>query len=198
MEVAKEIIKEVISKNLDIEKLSSISINTFHIADFGCSTGPNTFVAVQTIVEAISKKFETDLSNSHVLEFHVFFNDRTSNDFNTLFAFLPPQRQYYAAGVLGSFYDRRFPKASLHFAYSSCTLNWLSEIPKEVIDDHLSPAWNKGKILYYGDKKEVFNAYALQFAKDLDSFLLFHLCLIVLTTLLILLYLRWNFWVLAS
>ncbi|KAL2509700.1 S-adenosyl-L-methionine-dependent methyltransferase superfamily protein [Forsythia ovata] len=152
VEAAKEIIKEGISKNLDIEKLSLISINTFRIADFGCSTGPNTFVAMQTIVEAISKKFETNLSNSHIPEFQVFFNDQTSNDFNILFASLPPQRQYYAAGVPGSFYDRRFPKASLHFAYSSCTLNWLSEIPKEVMDN-LSPAWNKGKILYYGDKR---------------------------------------------
>ncbi|KAL2509699.1 S-adenosyl-L-methionine-dependent methyltransferase superfamily protein [Forsythia ovata] len=100
----------------------------------------------------------------------VYFNDRTSNDFNTLFALLPFERQYHAAGVPGSFHDRQLPMASLHFAYSSCTLHWLSEVPKEVMD-HLSPAWNKGRILYYGDKKEVFNAYAHQFAKDLNSFL---------------------------
>ncbi|KAL2496687.1 S-adenosyl-L-methionine-dependent methyltransferase superfamily protein [Forsythia ovata] len=100
----------------------------------------------------------------------VYFNDRTSNDFNTLFALLPFERQYHAAGVPGSFHDRQLPMASLHLAYSSCTLHWLSEVPKEVMD-HLSPAWNKGRILYYGDKKEVFNAYAHQFAEDLNSFL---------------------------
>ncbi|KAL2455682.1 S-adenosyl-L-methionine-dependent methyltransferase superfamily protein [Abeliophyllum distichum] len=171
MEAAEEIIKEEISKKLDIEKLSSsTSTRTISIGDFGCSTGPNTFLAIQNIVEAISKKFETNLSNFHIPEFQVYFNDRTSNDFNTLFALLPFERQYYAAGVPGSFHNRQLPMASLHFAYSSCTLHWLSEVPKEVMN-HFSPAWNKGRILYYGDKKEVFNAYAHQFAKDLNSFL---------------------------
>ncbi|CAI9763568.1 unnamed protein product [Fraxinus pennsylvanica] len=71
---------------------------------------------------------ETQLSVSHKMpEFQVFFNDRTSNDFNTLFASLPQNKQYYAAGVPGSFYVRHFPKPSLHFAYSSCSLHWLSE-----------------------------------------------------------------------
>ncbi|CAI9763567.1 unnamed protein product [Fraxinus pennsylvanica] len=170
-EVAKEIIEEEISNKLDIEELSSTSPNIIRIADFGCSTGPNTFHAMQIIVETMKKKIETQLSVSHQMpEFQVFFNDRTSNDFNTLFATLPQNKQYYAAGVPGSFYVRHFPKASLHFAYSSCSLHWLSEVPKEVVDPS-SPAWNKGKILYYGDKNEVFNAYAAQFAKDLDSFL---------------------------
>ncbi|XP_022894020.1 probable S-adenosylmethionine-dependent methyltransferase At5g37970 [Olea europaea var. sylvestris] len=171
IEVAKEIIEEEISNKLDTEKLSSSSTNIIRIADFGCSTGPYTFHAMQIIVETIKKKIEKQLSVSHQMpEFQVFFNDRTSNDFNTLFASLPQKKQYYAAGVPGSFHDCQFPKASLHFAYSSFTLHWLSEVPKEVVDP-LSPAWNKGKILYHGDKNEVFNAYAAQFAKDLDSFL---------------------------
>ncbi|CAA2959658.1 probable S-adenosylmethionine-dependent methyltransferase At5g37990 [Olea europaea subsp. europaea] len=171
IEVAKEIIEEEIRNKLDTEKLSSSSTNIICIADFGCSTGPNTFHAMQIIVETIKKKIEKQLSVSHQMpEFQVFFNDRISNDFNTLFASLPQDRQYHAAGVPGSFHDCQFPKASLHFAYSSFTLHWLSEVPQEVADP-LSPAWNKGKILYYGDKNEVFNAYAAQFAKDLDSFL---------------------------
>ncbi|CAA2960941.1 probable S-adenosylmethionine-dependent methyltransferase At5g37990 [Olea europaea subsp. europaea] len=169
VETAKEIITEGINKNLDIEKLSSTSVDTFRIADFGCSTGPNTFIAIQTIVEAVRKKFETELSDSRVPEFQVFFNDRISNDFNTLFASLPPERKYYAAGVPGSFYERQFPKDSLHFAHSSCTLNWLSVMPQEILDNS-SPAWNQGKITYSGEKKEVLKAYALQYAKDLDSF----------------------------
>ncbi|CAA2960942.1 probable S-adenosylmethionine-dependent methyltransferase At5g37990 [Olea europaea subsp. europaea] len=169
VETAKDIITEGINKNLDIEKLSSTSVNTFRIADFGCSTGPNTFIAMQTIVETAWKKFKTELSDSQVPDFQVFFNDRTSNDFNTLFASLPPERKYYAAGVPGSFHKRQFPKDSLHFAHSSCTLNWLSVMPQEILDNS-SPAWNQGKIMYSGEKKEVLNAYALQYAKDLDSF----------------------------
>ncbi|CAI9763569.1 unnamed protein product [Fraxinus pennsylvanica] len=103
-------------------------------------------------------------------EFQVFFNDGTSNDFNTLFASLPQNRNYYTVRVPGSFHASQFPKAPLHFAYSSCTLHWLSEVPKEVVDPS-SSAWNEGKFLYHGYKNEVFNAYAAQFAKDLDSFL---------------------------
>ncbi|CAI9777652.1 unnamed protein product [Fraxinus pennsylvanica] len=165
-EAANEIIKEEISKKLD-----STSTDIIRIADFGCSTGPNTFHAMQIIVETIKKKIETQFAVFDKMpEFQVFFNDRASNDFNTLFVSLRSERQYYAAGVPGSFHGRLFPKASLHFAYSSCTLNWLSEVPKEVVDP-LSPAWNEGKILYYGDKNEVINAYAAQYAKDFNSFL---------------------------
>ncbi|CAI9769174.1 unnamed protein product [Fraxinus pennsylvanica] len=132
-EAAKEIIKEEISQKLDIENLSLTSTNSIRIADFGCSSGPNTFNAMQIIVESIKKKIETV---SHQMpEFQVFFNDRTSNDFNILFALLPSERQYYAAGVPGSFHGRVFPKDSLHFAYSSCALTWLSEIPKEETRD---------------------------------------------------------------
>ncbi|CAA3032351.1 probable S-adenosylmethionine-dependent methyltransferase At5g37990 [Olea europaea subsp. europaea] len=123
---------------------------------------------MQTIVESIKEKIE--IVSHQIPEFRVFFNDWTSNDFNTLFASLSLEREYYAARVLGSFHGRVFPKASHHLTYSSCSLSWLSEVPKEVLDP-LSLAWNKGKILYYGDKNEVLNAYSAQFAKDLDSFL---------------------------
>ncbi|KAJ1382870.1 SAM dependent carboxyl methyltransferase [Sesbania bispinosa] len=65
---------------------------------------------------------------------HVFFNDLPSNDFNTLFSNLPPQqdREYFAAGVLGSFYDRLFPECSIHFACTSYALHLLSKSPEEV------------------------------------------------------------------
>nr|XP_027095836.1 probable S-adenosylmethionine-dependent methyltransferase At5g38780 isoform X1 [Coffea arabica] len=166
-EVAKEIIREEIDKKLDIKQLSSTSMDPFCIADFGCSTGPNTFVAMQIIIEAIEDRFKKE---GLTPEFQVFFNDLVSNDFNTLFASLPPERHYCAAGVPGSFHSVMFPKASLHFAYSSYSLHWLSKVPKEVTDN-TSPAWNKGKIHHGGAKREVLDAYASQFAKDLDSFL---------------------------
>ncbi|XP_030973393.1 probable S-adenosylmethionine-dependent methyltransferase At5g37990, partial [Quercus lobata] len=49
-------------------------------------------------------------------------------------------------------------------------LNWLSKVPKEVMDDG-SPAWNKGRIFYTNAPKEVVDAYATQFAKDIELFL---------------------------
>ncbi|KAL0296238.1 UNVERIFIED_CONTAM: Loganic acid O-methyltransferase [Sesamum radiatum] len=166
VEVAKPILEEEISKKLDVKHHSS----TFMIADFGCSTGHNSFAAMESITKAIKKKFETDGQTSQIPDFQVFFNDKVTNDFNTLFSSLPPERLYYASGVPGSFHGRLLPKASLHFAYSSCTFNWLSEVPKEVADD-TSPTWNRAKIHSFGARKEVLEAYSNQYAKDVEAFL---------------------------
>ncbi|XVF82070.1 hypothetical protein PTKIN_Ptkin16aG0014100 [Pterospermum kingtungense] len=159
IESAKVIINEEITMKLDIQKLSSAISDTFRIADLGCSCGPNTILAIQYITEAIESKFQSHGLTSP--EFQVFFNDQVGNDFNSLFASLPVDRKYYAAGVPGSFHGRLFPKASLHFVYSSSALHWLSKVP----------AWNKGRIHYTGAPKEVFEAYSDQFAKQVNSFL---------------------------
>ncbi|CAK9162622.1 unnamed protein product [Ilex paraguariensis] len=60
--------------------------------------------------------------------------------------------------------------ASLHFAFSSFSLSWISNLPEEILDSK-SPTWNKGMIHYTGGSKEVYVAYAVQFAKDLETFL---------------------------
>ncbi|PKI34322.1 hypothetical protein CRG98_045284 [Punica granatum] len=88
---AKEKIDEAIATVLDITLFSSGPRASFTIADLGCSVGPNTFIAVQNIIEAVRKKY-----GSQAPDFQVFFNDHTANDFNTLFASLPPERNYYA------------------------------------------------------------------------------------------------------
>ncbi|CAA2981826.1 probable S-adenosylmethionine-dependent methyltransferase At5g37990 [Olea europaea subsp. europaea] len=169
VDVAKPIIQEEITTKLDIEQLSSTSQYNFRIADFGCSTGHNSFPAIQIIIQAIEKKIERERELQN-FDYQVFFNDQVMNDFNTLFASLPPERKYYAAGVPGPFHGRLLPKDSLHFAYSSCALNWLSEVPKAV-QDGTSRAWNEGKVHYTGAKKEVFDAYSNQYDKDITSFL---------------------------
>ncbi|KAL0446240.1 UNVERIFIED_CONTAM: Loganic acid O-methyltransferase [Sesamum latifolium] len=153
VDAAKPTLEAEISKRLDVKNHSS----TFRIADFGCSTGHNSFAAMQIITEAIKRKFETDRQTSHTPDFQVFFNDNVTNDFNTLFSSLPPERLYYATGVPGSFHGRLLPKASLHFGYSSCSLHWLSKVPKEVADN-TSPAWNRGKIHCFGARREVLEA----------------------------------------
>ncbi|XP_028117644.1 probable S-adenosylmethionine-dependent methyltransferase At5g38780 [Camellia sinensis] len=102
-------------------------------------------------------------------EFQLFFNDHASNDFNTLFTTLPPDRNYFAAGVPDSFYGRFFPKSSIHLMYSSFALHWLSKVPEELLDNG-SLAWNKGKIHYTIASKEIADVYAAQFAKDMDTF----------------------------
>lgn len=166
---AKELIKEAVFDKLDIEIFSPT--NTFRVTDLGCSVGPNTFLAVQNILEAVEHKCRTQGHNSdQVPEFQVFFSDQAENDFNELFQSLPPDRNYYAMGVPGSFYSRLFPKACLHFVYSSFSLQCLSKVPEQVVD-RSSPAWNKGRIHYSNSAHEVVEAYATQYAKDMECFL---------------------------
>jgi hypothetical protein len=153
---------------LDVE--SFVSSHTFRIADLGCSVGPNTFLAVQNIIEAVQFKHQCQGLHYQLPEFQVLFNDHTLNDFNTLFSSLPPDRIYYAAGVPGSFYSRLFPNASLHFVHSSYAIHWLSKVPKSVVDKS-SPAWNKGRIHYSNSEVEVVKAYEAQYAEDMECFL---------------------------
>ncbi|CAK7344191.1 unnamed protein product [Dovyalis caffra] len=169
-DAAKGMIHGEIIEKLDFNDPHFNSSNTFRIADFGCSAGPNTFFSVKNIIEAVDHKYNTQLHNPPPLEFQVFFNDVVANDFNTLFNTLPSFQKYFAAGVPGSFYGRLFPKSTLHIAYSSQALHWLSKVPKEVVDSK-SPAWNKGSILCSGTSKEVAKAYSAQFKNDIDTFL---------------------------
>lgn len=172
VDVANESMSEGIKDKLEFKNPCSDSSNicTFRIADFGCSVGPNTFVAVEKIIEAVEKKYRAQFRNSPPMEFQVFFNDVTVNDFNTLFKTLPASKKYFAAGVPGTFYGRLFPKSTLHLTYSSYSLHWLSRVPDEVVDSK-TPAWNKGSIQCSGTAKEVAKAYSAQFKRDMDIFL---------------------------
>ncbi|KAJ0042138.1 hypothetical protein Pint_18681 [Pistacia integerrima] len=167
---AKEMVKDAIADKLDFKTLEFDASNTFKIADLGCSTGSNTFIAVQNILESVEQNYLNEHQNPSTLEFQVFFNDHYDNDFNTLFKTLPPSRKYFATGVPGSFYSRLFPKSTLHFVYSSYALHWLSKVPQEIVDSK-SPAWNKGSIQCTGFVKEVAKAYAAQFKNDMECFL---------------------------
>lgn len=167
--VAKDMIDEAIAQKLDVKSLLSSS-KTIRLADLGCAVGPNTFDAMQNIIDVIKVKCQTHLPTSPMPEFQVFFNDQPANDFNTLFKSIPPKREYFAAGVPGSFYGRLFPDSSLHVVYSSYSLHWLSKVP-EGLEDKNSPAWNKGRIHHASAAEEVRRAYAVQWANDLSNFL---------------------------
>lgn len=163
---------EAITDHLDVKTLLLGTSNTLKIVDVGCSTGPNTFFAIQNIIDAVEKARKTNESDNpgSTLEFHVFFNDHPDNDFNTLFKTLPLSRKYLAAGVPGSFYDRLFPSSSLHIVHSSCSLNWLSRVPA-VVADRESPAWNRDDIYCTGSIREVSEAYWGLYKSDFGSFL---------------------------
>ncbi|KAK2987309.1 hypothetical protein RJ640_006397 [Escallonia rubra] len=167
IDAARNIIAEAITQKLDIKNPTT----PFHIADFGCSTGPNTFIAMRNIVEAVELKYQSmQQGSAQTLEFQIYFNDHADNDFSILFKTLPFNPPYYSAGVPGSFYKRLFPKATLHFVHSNYALQWLSKVPEEVQDEK-SPAWNKGKTYCTWTKKEVREAYYSQFKNGWTSFL---------------------------
>lgn len=156
---AKRMIQEAI-----IEKLEMEIPSTLQIADFGCSVGPNTLMSAENLMEAVEKRISCS-SKNNTIEFQVFFNDHTANDFNTLFASLPPPagRRYYAAGVAGSFHGRLFPRGSITLAHSSFALHWLSGLP--------GGAWNEGRIFYAGAGEEVWKVYREQFERDIGGFM---------------------------
>ncbi|XP_057804902.1 loganic acid O-methyltransferase-like [Salvia miltiorrhiza] len=154
-DAVKEMIQEAVIEKLDTESMSS----TVAIADLGCSVGPNTFFTVQNLMEAVEAKW----GSKNKLEFQVFFNDHSANDFNTLFASLPADRQYHAAGVPGSFHGRLFPRNSITLAHSSYALQWLSKQPQGVP--------NEGRIHYTGASEDVVRAYLDQYEKDLGVFM---------------------------
>ncbi|CAN6584855.1 unnamed protein product [Malus baccata var. baccata] len=168
VDAAKELLSKAVAEKLDVDVL--LSSNTFCIADLGCFVAPNTFIAVENILEAVEFKFQSQGLISQIPEFQVFFNDHTLNDFNRLFKSLPQARRYYAAGLPVSFYGRLFPNASIHFFYSTYALQWLSRVPKEVVDKNC-PAWNKGRIHYSNSTDEVVRAYEAQHAEDMECFL---------------------------
>ncbi|CAJ1932690.1 unnamed protein product [Sphenostylis stenocarpa] len=136
-------IEEEIHKKLDVKKLASASNMIIRVVDLGCATGPNTFMNAHNVVEAINLKYQSQCPNTEIKpEFQVFFN--TIQRFNTLFTSLPQERNYFASGVPGSFYNQ-------------LKMN--------------SPSWNKGRIHHSGASKEVVDAYATQFAEDAGKLL---------------------------
>ncbi|MED6220149.1 hypothetical protein PIB30_042063 [Stylosanthes scabra] len=170
---SKRLINEAISKCFDPKEHihgDDEPSTPICIADLGCSTGPNTFCAMQTITEAIESQFQSHGLASQIPEIQVLFNDQVSNDFNTLIKNLPQQRNYYATAVPGSFCGRLFPKQTIHLVHSSAALCWLSKVPNEITDSD-SSAHNKGRIHYTDAPKQVVDAYAAQYRKDMGNFL---------------------------
>ncbi|KAL0374162.1 UNVERIFIED_CONTAM: Benzoate carboxyl methyltransferase [Sesamum radiatum] len=177
--------KAVISEALPLvdETLKAMfcADNGFHakclkLVDLGCSSGPNTLFIISYILNAIedlcSKRIRS--IDHHLPEFEVFLNDLPDNDFNNLFKLLlnsdmingKKKKRCFLYGLPGSFYCRLFPSNTLHFAYSSYSLHWLSQVP-EGIEDR-----NKENIcIARTSPPEVFEAYAKQYQRDFSSFL---------------------------
>ncbi|RID55398.1 hypothetical protein BRARA_G02664 [Brassica rapa] len=167
LEAAKEKMNEAISAKLSLDMISG----RFIVADFGCASGPNTFVAVQNIIDAVEDKYReaTGQNPAENIEFQVLFNDSTTNDFNTLFQALPAGRRYYSAGVPGSFFGRVLPKHSFHIGVISYAFHFTSKNPQGITDRD-SPQWNRD-MHCTGFNEAVKKAYLDQYSADTKNLL---------------------------
>ncbi|KAF8405265.1 hypothetical protein HHK36_010166 [Tetracentron sinense] len=173
--------KEVISITKPITEEAILELycttlpKSLGIADLGCSSGPNTFLVVSDLMDAVDRK-RRQLGHQSP-EYRVFLNDLPGNDFNTIFRSLPGFYEKlreekgdgfgpcFIAGLPGSFYGRLFPRQSLHFVHSSYSLQWLSQVPRGIEN-------NKGNIyMAKTSPPSVLRAYFEQFQSDFSVFL---------------------------
>ncbi|CDY36224.1 BnaC06g27680D [Brassica napus] len=151
LEAAKEKMNEAISAKLSLDLISG----RFTVADFGCASGPNTFVAVQNIIDAVEDKYlkATGQNPAENIEFQA----------------LPAGRRYYSAGVPGSFFGRVLPKHSFHIGVISYAFHFTSENPKGITDRD-SPLWNRD-MHCTGFNEAVKKVYLDQYSADTKNLL---------------------------
>ncbi|XP_048621717.1 gibberellic acid methyltransferase 1-like [Brassica napus] len=145
------------------------------IANLGLGDGGHTFSMVDTVVEVLRRKLAV-INGGTEPELEVFFSDlRLSNRFFSSFRPLEDRvndwgKKYYTYGTSLPFYMRLFPKGELHVVVTTSALQWLSLIPRKVMEKG-SKTWNKGRVWIQGAEREVVEAYAEQSHKDLVEFL---------------------------
>ncbi|XP_028767896.1 theobromine synthase 2-like [Neltuma alba] len=118
-----------------INKMFCFNLPTcMKVADLGCSSGPNTLLAISNIVDIVN---ETSLRlKVEPPTFQFFLNDLFGNDFNAIFKSIPefyhtrkPDTTCFINATPGTFYGILFPSNSIHFFHSSFSLHWLSQVP---------------------------------------------------------------------
>ncbi|KZV45220.1 benzoate carboxyl methyltransferase [Dorcoceras hygrometricum] len=159
-------------------KSDGFSVRCFNMVDLGCASGPNALSVLSNVMLTVQEFFKyNDSSSCEPQEFQFFLNDLPDNDFNSLFKlaenfkqekglFCDSRLRCFIYGLPGSFYTRLFPRNSLHFAYSSFGLHWLSQVPQGLESE------NKDNIyIAPTSTPKVLEAYAKQYRKDLVAFL---------------------------
>ncbi|KAG5628388.1 hypothetical protein H5410_000105 [Solanum commersonii] len=140
IDASKDMVRDVIIAKLDVEVMLSSS-HTFRIIELGCSIGPNTFHAMQHVVDVVKEKY-----HNINLEFQVFLvtmSKTISTPFFDHYLLIDP---------------------TMHLEFQD-----LFMIPKELLDEK-SSTWNKGLIHYGTSNIDVVNAYIAQFEKDMEIF----------------------------
>lgn len=142
------------------------------VADLGCSSGQNTFLAMSGIFNAIIDSYQETSRNPPEIDYCL--NDLPNNDFNMTFKWassfdenlkMDVKGNCFVSGVPGSFYLRLFPSKSLHFVYSACSIHWLSKVPEGLEDN------KKNVYIRNPCRLSVSKSYLDQFQKDFSLFL---------------------------
>ncbi|CAH8260112.1 unnamed protein product [Arabidopsis lyrata] len=164
--------KPVLVKTTE-EMMMSLDFPTYiKVAELGCSSGQNTFLAISEIINTISVLCQH--VNKNPPEIDCCLNDLPENDFNTTFKFVPffnkelmitSKASCFVYGAPGSFYSRLFSRNSLHIIHSSYALHWLSKVPEKLEN-------NKGNVyITSSSPQSAYKAYLNQFQKDFSMFL---------------------------
>jgi len=134
---------------------------SFTIVDYGCSQGANSVVAIEEILSNLRKKYSTTPS----LNFLVVFNDQSTNDWTTLFKtvekhFLKDEHVTTLASGK-SFYEQIMPSNSVHFAYTSTSINWISKKPCNITNQCCISAVEVRHEEFQLWKQQAYNDYKL-------------------------------------
>ncbi|XP_072993034.1 S-adenosyl-L-methionine:benzoic acid/salicylic acid carboxyl methyltransferase 3-like [Typha latifolia] len=172
--------KAIVKQNV-LELYSLLHPKNFVTADLGCSSGNNSFVLFSDIVDGINES--CDKLSLSPPEIHLFLNDLQGNDFNTVFRSLNEHKEklkkekgekflpFYPVGVPGSFFTRLFPKNTVHFVYSTLSLQWLSEVPRGLVSED-GVALNPGNIYISKTSPPIVpKLYFEQYKRDFTMFL---------------------------
>ncbi|CAF1935394.1 unnamed protein product [Brassica oleracea var. botrytis] len=164
--------KPVLVRNTEEMMMNLNFPNYIKVAELGCSSGQNTFLAISEIINTINVLCQN--SNQNPPEIDCCLNDLPENDFNTTFKFVPffnkeimmtNQASCFVYGAPGSFYSRLFSRNSLHFIHSSYALHWLSKVPENLEN-------NKENVyISNSSPQSAYKAYLNQFQRDFSMFL---------------------------
>ncbi|KAM2903235.1 hypothetical protein COP2_003068 [Malus domestica] len=143
-----------------IEQLCSTLFSyCLKIADLGCSSGPNTLLAVSDITHNIHATFQK------------------LNLFRSLPGFYKKLEKEQKLGpcfitaIPDSFYGRLFPNNSLYFVLSNYALMWISEAPKGLMTKEGEGLNKKNICIAKTSPYAVYKLYFEQFKKDFTVFL---------------------------
>nr|ACG34562.1 benzoate carboxyl methyltransferase [Zea mays] len=168
---------------------------TMVVADLGCSAGPNTLLFISSVLSSIAAAAGAERckppsgggdDDDHHVELQFVLNDLPGNDFNHLFRSVeeefrraagcergPPPPPYYVMGLPESYYNRLFPRQSVHLFHSSYCLHWRSQEP-EGLEAWRKPCLNEDNIYIARSRTttpSVAKLFQEQFQKDFSLFL---------------------------